>query len=184
MKVEQRLTAWAADRIWRSALAAALGVRIVIVADVSRGNGESLEGLGTGVRARSSSCSCTPTCSFVIFAAMLWLWPKGGAVALAAFREGYRQPMFWLLSGIAPSCSCRCRSFVPYFTFGEDYMMVKQLGFDTIMLAGGAVRRSGGEHVHQRGDRGPHRHHGDEQAGVAPPVPARQVRSASSCAAC
>src|SRR5204862_6171292 len=25
--------------------------------------------------------------------------------------------------------------FVPYFTFGEDYLMVKQLGYDTIMLA-------------------------------------------------
>src|SRR5262249_52111467 len=24
--------------------------------------------------------------------------------------------------------------FVPYFTFGEDYLMVKQLGYDTIML--------------------------------------------------
>jgi hypothetical protein len=25
--------------------------------------------------------------------------------------------------------------FVPYFTFGEDYLMVKQIGYDTIMLA-------------------------------------------------
>src|SRR6266545_2994361 len=33
----------------------------------------------------------------LVFALMLWLWPKGGAVALSAFRESLRQPMFWLL---------------------------------------------------------------------------------------
>ena len=25
------------------------------------------------------------------------IWPKGGAVAQAAYREGWRQPMFWLI---------------------------------------------------------------------------------------
>jgi len=28
------------------------------------------------------------------------VWPKGGAVALAAFRESVRQPMYWLLAGL------------------------------------------------------------------------------------
>lgn len=68
------------------------------------------------------------------FAILLWLWPKGAAVALAAFREGVRQPMFWLLTGLA-AMAMFISIFVPYFTFGEDYLMVKQLGYDTIMLA-------------------------------------------------
>jgi hypothetical protein len=70
----------------------------------------------------------------VFFALLLLLWPQGGAVALAAFREGVRQPLFWvivvgalLLMIIAP--------FVPYFTFGEDVKMARELGFDTIMLS-------------------------------------------------
>src|SRR5690348_15816135 len=33
-----------------------------------------------------------------VFALLLWLWPRGAAVALASFREGVRQPMFWLLT--------------------------------------------------------------------------------------
>src|SRR5437016_2550202 len=37
----------------------------------------------------------------VVFWLLLKLWPKGGAVALAAFQEGARQPMFWLLFGAA-----------------------------------------------------------------------------------
>jgi hypothetical protein len=68
-----------------------------------------------------------------IFLVLVVLWPKGAAVGLAAFREGLRQPLFWLLAvvgvvllGISP--------FLPYFTFGEDYVMVLELGFDLIML--------------------------------------------------
>ena len=66
--------------------------------------------------------------------AILWVWPKGGAVALAAFREGVRQPMFWLLTGFAFTLMT-ISPIIPYFTFGEDYVMVKQLGYDFIMLA-------------------------------------------------
>lgn len=68
-----------------------------------------------------------------LFVLMLWLWPKGGAVAQAAFREGVRQGLFWLLTGLAALLMV-VSIFVPYFTFGEDYLMVKQLGYDTIML--------------------------------------------------
>jgi ABC-2 family transporter protein len=71
-----------------------------------------------------------------IFAVMLKVWPKGGAVALAAFREGIRQPMFWLIA-IGAIGVMLLIPFVPYFTFGEDYLMVKELGQDIIML--GAV---------------------------------------------
>jgi hypothetical protein len=70
----------------------------------------------------------------LLFAVLLRVWPKGGAVALAAFREGVRQWMFWLLAGLA-AFLMTASIVLPYFTFGEDYLMVKQLGYDTIMLA-------------------------------------------------
>jgi ABC-type transport system involved in multi-copper enzyme maturation permease subunit len=72
--------------------------------------------------------------AFIIaFALLIWVWPKGGAVALAAFREGLRQPWYWLLVltfFILLWVSC----FIPYFTFGEEVKMVKELGYDMIML--------------------------------------------------
>src|SRR5262249_49766672 len=55
----------------------------------------------------------------------------------AAFREGYRQPMFWMLLGLAVVLML-ISPFLPYWTFGEDYIMVKEMGFDTIMLAAAA----------------------------------------------
>ncbi len=69
----------------------------------------------------------------LFFPVLLQVWPKGGAIAQAAFREGVRQPMFWLLLGLALVALGAC-PFIPYFTFGEDYSMVKELGPDTIML--------------------------------------------------
>ena len=73
--------------------------------------------------------------TFVLtFFVLLKIWPKGGAVAQAAFREGIRQPMFWLLSSLA-LFALLVSPFIPYFTFGEDLIMVKELGYDTIMLA-------------------------------------------------
>jgi hypothetical protein len=67
------------------------------------------------------------------FGLLLLVWPKGGAVALAAFREGVRQSMFWLLT-LAAWLLLTISPLVPYFTFGEDHLMVKELGYDTIML--------------------------------------------------
>jgi hypothetical protein len=55
-------------------------------------------------------------------------------VALAAFREGIRQPMFWLLT-LAALALMFISPWLPYFTFGEDFKMVKEIGYDTIMLA-------------------------------------------------
>ncbi len=69
----------------------------------------------------------------LFFAGLLWVWPKGGAIAQSAFRESIRQPMFWLLFGMA-FVAMWISPFVPYFTFGEDHIMVKELGYDTIML--------------------------------------------------
>jgi hypothetical protein len=69
-----------------------------------------------------------------LFALVLKLWPKGGAVALAAFLEGVRQWPFWMLTLLA-ALLMTMSLFIPYFTFGEDYLMFKQLGYDIIMLA-------------------------------------------------
>jgi ABC-type transport system involved in multi-copper enzyme maturation permease subunit len=69
------------------------------------------------------------------FGILLFVWPHGGAVALAAFREGIRQPLFWLVGGIAMGLML-ISPFLPYFTFGEDFKMVRELGHDMIMLAG------------------------------------------------
>jgi hypothetical protein len=68
------------------------------------------------------------------FPLLLWLWPKGGAIALAAFREGVRQPLFWILF-LLGFAFLAASPFLPYYTFGEDLLMVKDLGFDTMMLA-------------------------------------------------
>src|SRR6059058_502949 len=51
----------------------------------------------------------------LLFAALMPLWPKGGAVALAAFRESLRQPKFWLLLGFAVTLLV-LSPFIPYFT--------------------------------------------------------------------
>jgi hypothetical protein len=68
------------------------------------------------------------------FYVVLKFFPKAGAVALSSFRGGVREPMFWLLTLLA--CFFMLVSIIlPYYTFGEDYHMVKQLGYDTIMLA-------------------------------------------------
>ncbi|MCE9529983.1 MAG: ABC transporter permease [Planctomycetes bacterium] len=65
---------------------------------------------------------------------LLLVFPKIGAVALSTFRECWRQPMFWLISSIATTLIA-ASMVIPYFTFGEDYKMMKQLGFDAIMLS-------------------------------------------------
>ena len=72
---------------------------------------------------------------FLLLPALLILvWPKGGAVALAAYREGWRQPMFWLITVFAVGLTW-FSVVIPYFTFGDDYKMMKQIGFDVVMLA-------------------------------------------------
>lgn len=65
---------------------------------------------------------------------LVLVWPKGGAVALAAYREGWRQPMFWLITLFAVVATW-VAVVIPYFTFGDDYKMMKQIGFDIAMLA-------------------------------------------------
>ncbi len=63
----------------------------------------------------------------------LTVWPKGSAVGLAAFQEAVRQPMFWLLTG-AGSLTMGLAIVIPYFTFGEDLKMVKEITYALTML--------------------------------------------------
>ncbi|MBP3954322.1 ABC transporter permease subunit [Gemmata sp. G18] len=65
---------------------------------------------------------------------VMLVWPKGGVVAFAAFRESCRQPMFWLITGGA-TVAIWISVAIPYFTFGDDYKFMKQIGFDMVMLA-------------------------------------------------
>ncbi len=71
----------------------------------------------------------------LVFAVLLLAWPRGGAVALAAFREGVRQPLFWLFAGVTFGLLFLF-VFIPFFTFGEDVKMMKQIDYDLVMLAG------------------------------------------------
>ena len=66
--------------------------------------------------------------------AITLVMPKTGAVALAAYREGWRQPMFWLIL-VGALLLMAVTIVLPYFTFGDDYLMMKLIGFDIIMLA-------------------------------------------------
>ncbi len=65
---------------------------------------------------------------------LTWIFPKAGAIAFAAYREAWRQPMFWLILIVALIATW-ISVVIPYFTFGDDFKMMKQIGFDIVMLA-------------------------------------------------
>jgi ABC-type transport system involved in multi-copper enzyme maturation permease subunit len=65
--------------------------------------------------------------------AILRLWPKGGAVAFAAFQEGLRQPTYWLLL-LAGVGIMSFASILPFYTFGEDLKVLKEVCFFFAML--------------------------------------------------
>lgn len=67
-------------------------------------------------------------------AAMAPLWPKGASITYATQREATRQPLFWLI--VAGGFLVLVVSLVlPYFTYGEDYKMMYELGFDIVLFA-------------------------------------------------
>lgn len=70
----------------------------------------------------------------VAFVLLLTFWPKGGSIALASFQEGIYQPMFWLLT-LLGIFLMDISVFIPYFTFGEDLKMVKELCYAFTMMA-------------------------------------------------
>jgi ABC-type transport system involved in multi-copper enzyme maturation permease subunit len=70
----------------------------------------------------------------LVFWLLLLVWPRGGAVALAAFREWLRHPLFWFIA-VGAMMLILISPIIPYFTLGEDMKMVKELGYDTIMMS-------------------------------------------------
>ena len=56
-------------------------------------------------------------------------------MAGAAFREWLRHPLFWFVF-VGASFFLLVSPIIPYFTFGEDMKMVKELGYDWLMLGG------------------------------------------------
>jgi ABC-type transport system involved in multi-copper enzyme maturation permease subunit len=70
-----------------------------------------------------------------VFMVMLLVWPRGGAVAQAAFREWLRHPLFWFIAVAGTLLIGVVSPVLPYFTFGEDLKMIKELGFDLIMVS-------------------------------------------------
>jgi ABC-type transport system involved in multi-copper enzyme maturation permease subunit len=121
---------WLGQRLW-PLLAACVGLPALLFFFVS--DRDTLENIGRAYAA-ILQLQITIDLFVVVFALLLLVWPKGGAVALAAFREGTRQPTFWLLF-IIGLVAMAAWIIIPYFTLGEDYLVVKQLGYDTIMLA-------------------------------------------------
>jgi hypothetical protein len=103
-----------------------------VILAVSAGTGGTLESVGY-IYGVVLQIQLLIDAFLLIFALLLQFWPKGGAIALAAFREGVRQPMFWLLFGVA-FLAMTASPLIPYFTFGEDHLVVREIGYDTIML--------------------------------------------------
>jgi hypothetical protein len=126
----QPFAPWVLSRLG-VALVLAVGLPVLLLTFVQ--DQGSLE-IGGRVYAAALQLQLTVDAFILGFLLLLALWPKGGAVALAAFREGVRQWMFWLLFLLAAGLMF-VSVFVPYFTFGEDYLMVKQIGYDATMLA-------------------------------------------------
>jgi ABC-type transport system involved in multi-copper enzyme maturation permease subunit len=124
------LPAWLLQRLWPT-LGLCVGLPAVLFFTVN--DRDTLENIGRAYGA-VLQMQITADLFVLIFALLLVTWPKGGAVALAAFREGTRQPTFWLLF-LVSLFAMAVWIIIPYFTLGEDYLMVKQLGYDTIMLA-------------------------------------------------
>jgi len=118
---------------WGSALGAVLGAGLILAILLT--TVQAREGLEQVGRIFGAVLHVQLMADLLVaaFALLLLVWPKGGAVALAAFRESLRQPMFWLIGGGGVALMA-LSTFLPYFTFGEDYLMVKELGFDIVML--------------------------------------------------
>jgi hypothetical protein len=123
---------WARRLVLRIVIAVVAVFVVPLVVSASAGTGGTLEAIGY-IYGVVLQIQLLIDAFILIFAVLLSVWPKGGAIALAAFREGVRQPMFWLLFGIA-FLAMSISPLVPYFTFGEDHLVVRELGYDTIML--------------------------------------------------
>ena len=115
-------------------LAVLAGVTLLLAAVIHSQRGANLLELLGRVYAAILHLQLIVDFFIVVFGLMLTVWPKGAAVALAAFREGVRQPMFWLI-GLTSVVVFLVAIVLPYFTFGDDFKMMKQICFDVTMLS-------------------------------------------------
>lgn len=60
--------------------------------------------------------------------------PKVAAIAGTTAKEALAQPLFYLLLAIGAFLLLILFPFLPYFTFGEDIKVVKEMGLTVIML--------------------------------------------------
>jgi hypothetical protein len=115
-------------------LAVLAGITLLLAAVIHSQRGANLLELLGRVYAAILHLQLIVDFFIVVFGLMLTVWPKGAAVALAAFREGVRQPMFWLI-GLTSVVVFLVAIVLPYFTFGDDFKMMKQICFDVTMLS-------------------------------------------------
>jgi ABC-type transport system involved in multi-copper enzyme maturation permease subunit len=74
----------------------------------------------------------------VLLAGIYWLLqlavPKVAAIAGTTAKEALSQPLFYLLLAIGAFSLTFLFPYLPYFTFGEDIKMVKEMGLTVVML--------------------------------------------------
>lgn len=70
---------------------------------------------------------------FLIYFAVGSLPTKMMAVAQAAYKETIRQPLYWFLL-VSMIALMSISIFLPYYTFGEDLKMLKELQLSAILL--------------------------------------------------
>lgn len=122
-----------------AALAYAVGGLVLAGAGIAaflsyKGDAGNLTGLGRYLYGQVLHLQLVIAAFLLLPHVLVRLWPKGGAVAFAAFRESCRQPMFWLIVSGATALIWLSVA-IPYFTFGDDYKMMKQIGVDVVMLS-------------------------------------------------
>ena len=58
-----------------------------------------------------------------------------GIIAAATFKETIRQPLFFVLLGLAVLVQL-VNTFLPFYSFGEDVKMLKDTGLSTLLICG------------------------------------------------
>src|ERR1700722_1496757 len=77
-----------------------------------------------------------PFAALLVVATTLFCYAtRAGVIARATTKEAIRQPLFPLLMAIA-LISLVTNTFVPFFSFGEDYKMLIDCGLATILICG------------------------------------------------
>ena len=103
-----------------------------VIFAVSAGSSGTLEGLGYAYGA-VLQIQVLIDAFILVFALLLRFLAQGRRYRSGGVPRGRGQPMFWLLCGIA-FAALTVSPFIPYWTFGEDHLVVREIGYDTILL--------------------------------------------------